>query len=340
MLDQTKTFDLRNTNPSSIRYDITPSKTVSDLTAGILHLCTYKTPPSGAVMSGEGDADCAFEMCNSVKDTEYDKPLIEELVIDRLNVSVVMLRYAIGGDYARFPTNLQVNIIYPSNDGNEESMPLEVTELDSAELYSLNISDNYTVVYNDKTVLKLERERGWYYESNFGAEYPIYLDKIHSYYLPSKFILARHTDSLGILKGPIKFNLKSSAIAPSGFYRSRKISDELADFLGHPKGATIPLTDVTREIYDYISKNNLVNNNLRKIILDKKLSELLKLKEGYKLNPMDLLEYLNPHLQPVDKDNLTVMYDGNKYYYVILYTDDYSTDDFIFKSIRRWRVTQ
>ena len=32
-----------------------------------LHLCTFKTPPSGAVMSERGDADCAFLMRNGVK---------------------------------------------------------------------------------------------------------------------------------------------------------------------------------------------------------------------------------------------------------------------------------
>jgi 5'-3' exonuclease len=32
-----------------------------------LHLCTFKTPLSGAVMNGEGVADCAFEMRNGVK---------------------------------------------------------------------------------------------------------------------------------------------------------------------------------------------------------------------------------------------------------------------------------
>jgi hypothetical protein len=31
-----------------------------------LHLCTFKTPTSWAVMSGEGDADCAFSMRNGV----------------------------------------------------------------------------------------------------------------------------------------------------------------------------------------------------------------------------------------------------------------------------------
>ena len=33
----------------------------------MLHLCTFKTPTSWAVMSGEGDADCAFSMRNGVK---------------------------------------------------------------------------------------------------------------------------------------------------------------------------------------------------------------------------------------------------------------------------------
>ena len=33
----------------------------------VLHLCTFQTPPSGAVMSERGDADCAFQMHNGVK---------------------------------------------------------------------------------------------------------------------------------------------------------------------------------------------------------------------------------------------------------------------------------
>ena len=33
----------------------------------ILHLCTFKTPPKGAVMSEQGDADCALKMRNGVK---------------------------------------------------------------------------------------------------------------------------------------------------------------------------------------------------------------------------------------------------------------------------------
>jgi hypothetical protein len=33
----------------------------------VLHLCTFKTPTKWAVMSEQGDADCAFEMRNGVK---------------------------------------------------------------------------------------------------------------------------------------------------------------------------------------------------------------------------------------------------------------------------------
>ena len=40
--------------------------TVSIDSECMLHLCTFKTPTSGAVMSEQGDADCAFEMCNGV----------------------------------------------------------------------------------------------------------------------------------------------------------------------------------------------------------------------------------------------------------------------------------
>ena len=33
----------------------------------MLHLCTFKTPTSWAVMTEQGDADCAFQMRNGVK---------------------------------------------------------------------------------------------------------------------------------------------------------------------------------------------------------------------------------------------------------------------------------
>jgi len=41
---------------------------IRDLFSYNLHLCTFKTPTSWAVLSEQGDADCAFSMCNGVKD--------------------------------------------------------------------------------------------------------------------------------------------------------------------------------------------------------------------------------------------------------------------------------
>ena len=37
-----------------------------------LHLRSFKTPPSGAVMSDEDDADCAFSMRKGVKSGKVD----------------------------------------------------------------------------------------------------------------------------------------------------------------------------------------------------------------------------------------------------------------------------
>ena len=67
---------------------------VSTVTTEILHLCTFKTPPSGAVMSERGDADCTFEMCNGVnhlKNTETSD--INELKITLTDFHKVMLDY-------------------------------------------------------------------------------------------------------------------------------------------------------------------------------------------------------------------------------------------------------
>ena len=43
---------------------------------GLLHPSTFKTPPKGAVMSEQGDADCAFKMHNGVNNQQNNKKLI------------------------------------------------------------------------------------------------------------------------------------------------------------------------------------------------------------------------------------------------------------------------
>ena len=195
------TFDFRKCNIqfAKISYDISTGKTVSDLTGGVL----------------TGD--------------KYNKPLTEKLVLERLNSSVASLRYKIGGNYAPFPKNFQVNHLF-----NGQSVILEKTHIQSVELYLLCISDNYTVVYNDKTVLKLERERGWFIQTRYefykkhGYNYGCGYEKIsfclndtdvEPLNLPLDFTLSRHSNSVAALTGVTDFNVISdtSPIEPTVF---------------------------------------------------------------------------------------------------------------------------
>ena len=84
--------------------------------------------------------------------------------------------------------------------------------------------------------------------------------------------------------------------APSGFVKPTKISLELANFLGKPKGTEMARTEVTREINGYIHEHKLQDkDNGRKIIADKKLTSLLKLKKGDELTYFNLQKYMSCH---------------------------------------------
>ena len=48
-----------------------------------LHLCTFKTPPSGAVMGERGDADCALKMRNGVKQKTVKKKILRPRINKR-----------------------------------------------------------------------------------------------------------------------------------------------------------------------------------------------------------------------------------------------------------------
>lgn len=102
------------------------------------------------------------------------------------------------------------------------------------------------------------------------------------------------------LKAAAKINLKrkrkSGNRAPSGFVKPTLISNELAGFLGKPEGSEMARTEVTREINAYIREHKLQDkDNGRKIIADKKLTGLLKLKKGDELTYFNLQKYMSPH---------------------------------------------
>ena len=100
---------------------------------------------------------------------------------------------------------------------------------------------------------------------------------------------------------------KNSNRAPSGFVKPTLISNELAGFLGKPEGSEMARTEVTREINAYIREHKLQDKeNGRKIIADKKLTGLLKLKKGDELTYFNLQKYMSPHFaKAADKISTT-----------------------------------
>jgi len=101
---------------------------------------------------------------------------------------------------------------------------------------------------------------------------------------------------------------KTGNRAPSGFVKPTLISNELATFLSKPVGSEMARTEVTREINAYIRQHKLQDkDNGRKIIADKKLTDLLKLKKGDELTYFNLQKYMSPHFAKAsDKATATV----------------------------------
>ena len=99
-----------------------------------------------------------------------------------------------------------------------------------------------------------------------------------------------------VQKANNKRKRKVSNRQPSGFVKPTQISDQLADFLGKPKGSELARTEVTREINAYIRANNLQDpSNGRKINPDKKLKTLLSLKSSDELTYFNLQKFMSPH---------------------------------------------
>lgn len=88
-------------------------------------------------------------------------------------------------------------------------------------------------------------------------------------------------------------NAKNS---PSGFAKPNKISDELCDFIGVPKGTEKSRTDITRFINAYVKEHNLNNpQNRRFIIPDAKLKAILNVKDGEEINYFILQKLISHH---------------------------------------------
>lgn len=83
---------------------------------------------------------------------------------------------------------------------------------------------------------------------------------------------------------------------PSGFVKPALISNELANFLNKPQGTELARTEVTKIINEYIRENKLQDpTNGRKILPDKKLTDLLSVKKEDELTYFNLQRYMSPH---------------------------------------------
>uniref|UniRef100_A0A6C0JV51 DM2 domain-containing protein n=1 Tax=viral metagenome TaxID=1070528 RepID=A0A6C0JV51_9ZZZZ len=99
------------------------------------------------------------------------------------------------------------------------------------------------------------------------------------------------------LKLANKSKKKSKGVRkPSGFVKPALISNELANFLNQPYGTELARTEVTKVINAYIRANSLQDpTNGRKILPDKKLTELLNVKKEDELTYFNLQRYMSPH---------------------------------------------
>ena len=69
-----------------------------------------------------------------------------------------------------------------------------------------------------------------------------------------------------IKKNSKKKRTRKPDAKPGGFRKPVKISDEMCEFLGIPKGQKLARTDVSKKLNEYIRDNNLQNEKDRRII--------------------------------------------------------------------------
>lgn len=93
-------------------------------------------------------------------------------------------------------------------------------------------------------------------------------------------------------------------VTPSGFTKPVKLSDSLCDFMGVAHGTTLPRTNVTKYINEYIKTNNLQDpSDKRHILPDDKLKTILDLsgREDSHITYFNMQTFIKHHFSKVDE---------------------------------------
>jgi chromatin remodeling complex protein RSC6 len=101
-----------------------------------------------------------------------------------------------------------------------------------------------------------------------------------------------------VKKDPEK-SVDKSEKKKSGFALPTKVSDDLCEFMGQPKGSLIARTEVTKFLNIYIKENALKDNNAKKYIIpnDALWKILGEEARGQVLTHFTIQKYMNKHFQ-------------------------------------------
>lgn len=112
-------------------------------------------------------------------------------------------------------------------------------------------------------------------------------------------LLAKEFDKQKKIIDKVQKKKEKAKKSPSGFAKPCKISDELCEFIGIPKGTEQSRTDITRFINSYVKQHNLNNpQNRREFFPDKKLKAILNVKDGDKVTYFVLQRLIAHHFPP------------------------------------------
>ena len=99
-----------------------------------------------------------------------------------------------------------------------------------------------------------------------------------------------------VLHREAKKNRNKGNRKPSGFAVPTKISDDLCEFMGKPKGTKVARTEVTQYIIEYIRQHNLQMEENRKYITpDPALKSLLAVEPNEQVTYFNLQRFMNRH---------------------------------------------